>query len=217
MKNNVLYNLYAESNILSIEEYKKIRGIVSNHKHKAKKYGVKISISADFKIMEIKTSDDLECYWCHNKITKGECEIDHIVPISRRGPHIAENIVASCHECNSFKQSKSPYKYNYTKNGYTNLILDYGPRDTNNDLIKAYDEQITNNNIKLEHLKNRNINLTDKQKAVLMKAFEAGFFEYPKKASIIDVANSIGISPSTAIEHLRKAIKNLIYLTLYTN
>jgi predicted DNA binding protein len=217
MRNNPLYHLYAESNQLSIEEYKKIRSTISNHKQKAKKYGVQISISADFKILEIKTSGNLECYWCHKKITKEECEIDHIIPISRRGSHIAENIVASCNECNSLKRNNSPYKYNYNKNGSTSLILDYGYRDTNNDIIKEYDKQITNKDIKRDYFNNQNNNLTDKQKNVLMKAFEMGFFEYPRKSSITDISNELGIAPSTAIEHLRKAVKKSIYFVLYTN
>ncbi|WP_277543032.1 GAF domain-containing protein [Haloarcula laminariae] len=51
--------------------------------------------------------------------------------------------------------------------------------------------------------------LTDRQSAVLRAAYRAGFFEWPRPVSGEDVAHSLGISPPTFHQHLRKAEKNV--------
>jgi HTH-type transcriptional regulator, bacterioopsin transcriptional activator and related proteins len=48
-------------------------------------------------------------------------------------------------------------------------------------------------------------NLTDRQQASLEAAYNAGFFEWPRTSSGEDVADSLGISPPTFHQHLRKA------------
>mgnify|MGYP005840670731 FL=1 len=52
--------------------------------------------------------------------------------------------------------------------------------------------------------------LTEKQSKVLMMAIEMGYFDTPRLASIEDVAVKLGVAPSTAIEHLRKAEKKVL-------
>ena len=47
--------------------------------------------------------------------------------------------------------------------------------------------------------------LTDRQRATLEAAYHAGFFEWPRDASGEEVASSLGISPPTFHQHLRKA------------
>ncbi len=52
--------------------------------------------------------------------------------------------------------------------------------------------------------------LTDKQAQALRAAVESGYFDTPRRASIKDVADRMGVSPSTAVEHLRKAEKKVL-------
>jgi predicted DNA binding protein len=52
--------------------------------------------------------------------------------------------------------------------------------------------------------------LTDRQAAALSAAVEMGYFDTPRKASVEDVAGKLGVSPSTAVEHLRKAEKKVL-------
>ncbi|MCD1296026.1 helix-turn-helix domain-containing protein [Methanocella sp. CWC-04] len=52
--------------------------------------------------------------------------------------------------------------------------------------------------------------LTGKQMAALTTALDMGYFDSPRRASIEDVAQKMGISPSTAVEHLRKAEKKVL-------
>lgn len=47
--------------------------------------------------------------------------------------------------------------------------------------------------------------LTPKQRKVLEKAFEMGYFKYPKESNATEVAEELGISRSTLSEHLSAA------------
>ena len=48
-------------------------------------------------------------------------------------------------------------------------------------------------------------NLTDRQRAALDAAYHAGFFEWPRAVDGTEVADSLGVSPPTFHQHLRKA------------
>jgi len=54
------------------------------------------------------------------------------------------------------------------------------------------------------------IGLTERQLGVLKAAVSMGYFDTPRRASIKDVARGMKISPSTAVEHLRKAEKKVL-------
>jgi GAF domain-containing protein/biotin operon repressor len=52
--------------------------------------------------------------------------------------------------------------------------------------------------------------LTERQQAALEAGYFAGFFEWPRTSSGEDVASSLGVSPSTYHQHLRKAENKLL-------
>ncbi len=54
------------------------------------------------------------------------------------------------------------------------------------------------------------VGLTDRQMKTLKTAVEMGYFDTPRRASIKDVAGRLAVSPSTAVEHLRKAEKKVL-------
>ena len=56
--------------------------------------------------------------------------------------------------------------------------------------------------------------LTDRQRTVLETAYAKGFFAVPRKCSGEDVAQSLGITTSTFHQHLRKAQRKLLSVTL---
>jgi predicted DNA binding protein len=52
--------------------------------------------------------------------------------------------------------------------------------------------------------------LTDRQREVLRVARAAGYYDSPRAATQEDVADSLGLAPSTVAEHLRKAESALV-------
>lgn len=52
--------------------------------------------------------------------------------------------------------------------------------------------------------------LTERQQEVLATAHGMGYFEHPKEATAAEVADALGISPSTLTEHLAAARRNLL-------
>jgi len=58
--------------------------------------------------------------------------------------------------------------------------------------------------------------LTDRQMEALRTAYELGYFDIPRRASLEDVATQLGISASSASERLRRAQTQLIEETVAT-
>ena len=56
--------------------------------------------------------------------------------------------------------------------------------------------------------------LTTRQAEVLATAHEMGYFEYPRESNATEVADSLGIGPSTLAEHLAAAESKLVGQTL---
>lgn len=52
--------------------------------------------------------------------------------------------------------------------------------------------------------------LTERQREVVTSAFEAGYYEEPREATIADVADRLDCALSTVAEHLRKAESTLV-------
>lgn len=52
--------------------------------------------------------------------------------------------------------------------------------------------------------------LTERQYEVLKAAFEKGFYEVPKQASVDDIADDVGLEGATVSEHLQRAERNLL-------
>lgn len=54
----------------------------------------------------IKSKECVECYWCHKIVPVSEIEFDHIIPVSKGGRHVLENMCAACRPCNRRKSAK---------------------------------------------------------------------------------------------------------------
>jgi predicted DNA binding protein len=52
--------------------------------------------------------------------------------------------------------------------------------------------------------------LTEKQREVITKARQLGYYDVPRRATTKQVAEALGISKATAVEHIRKAERRLI-------
>ena len=56
--------------------------------------------------------------------------------------------------------------------------------------------------------------VTDQQRTALLTAYERGYFREPREASLEDLAESLGISPSAVNGRLKRGLKSLIGETL---
>jgi len=52
--------------------------------------------------------------------------------------------------------------------------------------------------------------LTDRQQEVLLTALEEGYYEQPRKATMTDLGEEMGLTSSTVAEHLRKVEKRVL-------
>ena len=57
-------------------------------------------------IKRVKAKPTAICYFCAEKVPSDDIEIDHIVPISKGGPHVIGNLCVSCLPCNRSKHAK---------------------------------------------------------------------------------------------------------------
>ncbi len=58
--------------------------------------------------LRILVRDKFRCQYCGKKGTAFELTLDHIVPKSKGGKMIAENLVAACRPCNNRKADRTP-------------------------------------------------------------------------------------------------------------
>ncbi|MDP2794050.1 MAG: HNH endonuclease [Sulfurisoma sp.] len=49
-----------------------------------------------------------KCFWCGEETPEGDREIEHVIPLCRRGPSHPGNTVMSCHACNAAKRRTEP-------------------------------------------------------------------------------------------------------------
>jgi predicted DNA binding protein len=52
--------------------------------------------------------------------------------------------------------------------------------------------------------------LTDRQREVIRTAFDMGYYEVPREASMEQVATELGLDGSTVAEHLQRAERNVL-------
>ncbi len=52
------------------------------------------------------------CHWCRKRVKTSDVHIDHVIPLSKGGPHAVENLCVSCRRCNLSKQAKLPEVWN---------------------------------------------------------------------------------------------------------
>jgi len=86
------------------------------------------------------------CYYCGvalNPFTPGGLTYDHMIPQSRDGEHLIENLVLACKSCNSSKNDKTVEEYREyirTKTGTARIfygeLLERGPKHIS-DILKA--------------------------------------------------------------------------------
>lgn len=78
-----------------------------------------------FSRYNIYARDKCMCQYCGRKLPRHDLNLDHVIPRSRGGTSVWENVVCSCHECNRHKGGRSPQEA-----GMTLLRKPYKPKWT---------------------------------------------------------------------------------------
>ena len=61
-----------------------------------------------FSRFNIYSRDRNRCQYCGRQFPRAELNLDHVVPRSRGGTSVWENVVCSCHRCNRLKGGRTP-------------------------------------------------------------------------------------------------------------
>jgi len=82
------------------------------------------------------------------------------------------------------------------------------------DVLKTIFDHLKNKNVEAELVKLTKIDdketLTDRQDKITHVAFERGYFDYPKRISLRELARMFDVSPSTLSEILRKGQRKIV-------
>ena len=122
VKNRLIKYRNSEKGKNKIKEYhKKYRETLigklnhrkGEHKRRIKKLN---GIHKDYtsQLKEVKSLKTFTCYWCGEKHDIKDLHLDHIIPLSKGGADIWDNIALSCANCNLSKQNKLPEEFNKT-------------------------------------------------------------------------------------------------------
>lgn len=71
---------------------------------------LKVTMKSDVKFSRINvyTRDGFRCQYCRKKCSMKGLNYDHVIPRSKGGKTVWDNIVTSCHPCNLFKDCRTP-------------------------------------------------------------------------------------------------------------
>jgi len=68
----------------------------------------KMKSGVKFSKINVCLRDDFRCQYCNTKLPMSLLNYDHVLPASRGGKTVWENIVMSCYPCNDKKADKTP-------------------------------------------------------------------------------------------------------------
>lgn len=57
---------------------------------------------------EWRAKETVQCFWCKGQFAPAKCHADHVLPVSKGGPHSLGNMVIACARCNQRKGDKMP-------------------------------------------------------------------------------------------------------------
>lgn len=74
----------------------------------AKKYDKIFSREIPFTQENVFRRDNYTCQYSGRKLSRLELSIDHVIPLSRGGKNVWENVTTSCIKINNFKNNRTP-------------------------------------------------------------------------------------------------------------
>jgi len=114
----------------------------------------------------------------------------------------------------ALRETEGSVLYAVFEEGAWELRMLFTDRDSLSSFYELVDEDLSLDLVRVFERSNTatygEFELTDEQRDALVHAFEMDYFAVPKRATIEEVAASLGISPQAVSQRLRRGHANLI-------
>jgi 5-methylcytosine-specific restriction endonuclease McrA len=100
-----IISVYEDRFIKTVDEIFNVPSIVRFVGGVIKKF--KYNKRVKFNRENILLRDEGKCQYCMKKLTKKNFTLDHVIPVSKGGKKVWQNIVACCNSCNQNKGSRT--------------------------------------------------------------------------------------------------------------
>jgi Mg2+ and Co2+ transporter CorA len=119
-------------------------------------------------IIKFKEESEKVCHYCGKKIaSKEDLTVDHVIPLSKGGRNVKDNLVISCRTCNSEKANLNAERYAEFLN-ITNLMSERADVfDSIERVVNGLNEIITNFTKEINSIKSKLAAAEKKRKALL--------------------------------------------------
>jgi len=94
--------------------------------------------------------------------------------------------------------------------GSMNVTILSPGEDTTDRIFRKYREEGVDYEIRFTRRYGRGNILTDRQEQVLYLAYKMGFFDFPRKASLKELSEVLGIKEATLSEIIRRGVKKVV-------
>ena len=100
-----IISVYEDRFIKTVDEMFNVPSIVRFVDNVIKKF--KYNKAIKFNRENVLIRDNGTCQYCSKKLTKKNFTLDHVIPVSKGGKKVWQNIVACCNSCNQRKGNKT--------------------------------------------------------------------------------------------------------------
>lgn len=121
-KNRILLRLKGREYYRNNRSKEISRSIHCNHTRRARKLATMDNpIAIEKWIDSVRSKPFAKCHWCQSLVAGRKVHIDHVIPLSKGGPHTISNLCATCPDCNYSKSAR--LIKDWSINGQTFLTL----------------------------------------------------------------------------------------------
>lgn len=90
------------------------------------------------------------------------------------------------------------------------MIFNFGNHDSFRELLTSLEKVGISVELKRKTVLEDRKLLTSRQEQILYIAFERGYFDFPKKVGLEELAHQVGVKPSTLTEILRRGQRKVL-------
>lgn len=112
----------ARSKAYAAKNRGRVRCVQAKYRALKRQAAVNLRGIKDF-VLSVKSKPFATCYYCNSRTPTDKIHFDHVVPLSKGGPHSVENLCVSCGFCNMSKHDKTVADWMKTRIGQHALNL----------------------------------------------------------------------------------------------